>query len=769
MLLSGLAAVVASCVVAALVLAHLHARAIADSRLELSNLALVLARYTENSLQSIELLEEGVVDMVNALAIASVEQFNERLAERDIHQELQARAQALPDVEALFLTNAAGQTIASTRAWPQAVFSIADRPHFSVIRDNPKLTRYLAPPAKNFQTGSWNFYLTRRISAADGRFLGIAGAGIGLTRMESFLARLALAPASAIAIWRRDGVLLARYPDAAAAIGRPPPPGELLFQRVLSTADSGTSEGASTLDGQQRLIAVQAVSGYPVAVTVSRTIGDILALWRRQALFTAVGLILVAGLVLGFVILSIRHLANRDLLEKTRTEMGILEEHRRAEARIAHLAHHDALTGLANRTLFQTRLEQAVEQARRGDACAVLCLDLDHFKDVNDTLGHAVGDRLLQDVSARLTAHTRERDTIARLGGDEFAILQVGLGAQPNDHAGLARRLVEALSAPFDIDGHHVIIGVSIGVAVAPGDGLDIGQLMKNADLALYRAKSDGRGVVRFFKAEMNAHAQMRRRLLIDLRRAIDADEFELVYQPKVDIGTRATTGFEALLRWRHPQQGMIMPEHFITLAEETGLIVPLGEWVLHRACADAVTWPSHVMLAVNLSPVQFTSSRLMAAVASAIQASGLAASRLELEITETVLLRDIEATLATLHRLHALGVAVALDDFGTGYSSLGYLQRFPFDRVKIDKSFVQSLGRRKESDAIVQSVITLCKALDMAITAEGVETEEQFRILAAAGCDEVQGYLFGRPQPAAAQALAFAARPWASGAAGLG
>jgi diguanylate cyclase (GGDEF)-like protein len=748
MLLSGVVAIAASCLVASLVLAHLHNRTIVDAKLELSNLALVLARYTENSLHSIALLENGVADMVNALGIASVEQFNERLAQRDIHQDLQARALALPDVEALFLTNEIGLTIASTRAWPLAVFPITDRPHFSVIRDNPALVSYLAPPAQNVQTGSWNFYLTRRISTADGRFLGIVGAGIGLARIESFLARLALAPVSTIAIWRRDGVLLARYPEAAAAIGQQPRAGGLIFQKILATADSGTAEGVSKLDGVQRIIAAQAVSGYPVAVTVSRTVAEVLALWRRQAIFTGFGLLLVAGLVLSFVILSIRHLTSRDLLEKTRTEMGILEEHRRAEAKIAHLAHHDALTGLANRTLFQTGLDQAIEQAKQGDACAVLCLDLDHFKDVNDTLGHSIGDRLLQAVTERLKAQTRTGDTIARLGGDEFAIIQVGLGLQPYDHAGLAQRLIEALTAPFDIDEHHITVGVSIGIAVAPGDGSQSGPLLMNADLALYRAKSDGRGRFRFFEAEMNAHAQMRRTLLIDLRRAIEADEFELFYQPKVDIKTRAIAGFEALLRWRHPEQGMIMPDRFITLAEETGLIVPLGEWVLHRACADAAQWPDHIGLAVNLSPVQFTSNRLTAAVASALHTSGLAASRLELEITETVLLRDTEATLTTLHRLHALGVAIALDDFGTGYSSLGYLQRFPFDRVKIDRTFVQSLGKRKESDAIVQSVIALCQALDMATTAEGIETEEQCEILVAAGCNEAQGYLFGRPQP---------------------
>jgi diguanylate cyclase (GGDEF)-like protein len=733
-------------------LAHLHERAIGDTKLELKNLALVLARYTENSLQSIELLEDGVVDEVNSLGIATTEQFNERLTGHATHRDLQARIAALPDVEALFLTNAVGQTIASTRAWPQAVFSIADRPHFAVIRDNPKILSYLAPPAQNFQTGTWNLYLTRRISAADGRFLGVVGAGIGLARMEAFLARLALAPVSAIAIWRRDGVLLARYPEAAATVGRQAASGSLIFQEVLANSDSGTAEGISAVDGYTRIIAAQALVNYPVAVTVSRTKADVLALWRRQAVFTACALLLIAGSLISFVVLGIRHLASRDLLEKARLAVNVLEEQRRNEAKISHLAHHDALTGLANRTLLQRKLNQAITRVKNDNTFAVLCLDLDHFKDVNDTLGHATGDALLQAVTERLQAQTRTGDTIARLGGDEFAILQEGLGQQPGDTAKLAQRLVEALAAPFDMEGHHIIIGTSIGIAVAPGDGCNTSELLKSADLALYRAKSDGRGCFRFFEPEMNAHAQMRRTLLSDLRRAIHANEFELFYQPKVDIKSRVITGYEALLRWRHPDQGLIMPDRFIALAEETGLIVPLGEWVLNRACLDAALRPGPTKISVNLSPVQFTSSELVAAVVSALQASGLDVNRLELEITETALLRDTEATLTMLHRLRTLGISIALDDFGTGYSSLSYLQRFPFDRVKIDKSFVQSLGKRKESDAIVRSVIALCRALDMETTAEGVETEEQCQILAAIRCNEAQGYLFGRPQPASSQ-----------------
>lgn len=746
-LISGVSAIAVYCLVAVLALGHLHKRAVDDTKLELRNLALVLARYTENSLQSIELLEDGVVAMVDALKINSVEEFNEQLAHYQIHQDLRARVQGFPDVEALFLTNEFGLTIASTRAWPQTVFSIADRPHFSEIRNNPSLVSYLAPAARNFQTGTWNIYLTRRITDVDGKFLGIVGAGIGLERMESFLARLALAPASAIGMWRKDGVLLARYPRAPSAVGLHVIPGTTAFSHALANSESTAIEGVSRIDGSRRITAVQALNGYPVAITVSRTLDDVLSLWRRQVTFAAAGLLLVTILALGFVLQGIRHLANRDLLEKTHVKMGILEEQRRAAAKINHLAHHDALTGLANRTLFQAKLDQAVERTKDGGTCAVLFLDLDHFKDVNDAFGHSIGDKLLQAVSDRLREITRAEDTVARLGGDEFAIVHFGIDSQPGSHEEQARRIVEALAIPFDIDAHHLVISASIGVAIAPSDSSDAAHLVKNADLALYRAKSNGRGQFQLFRTEMEAHAQMRRTLLADLRHSIAAQEFELAYQPKVDLRTHAVTGYEALLRWRHPEQGMIMPDRFIPLAEETGLIIPLGEWVLHRACTIAVQWPSHVTLAVNLSPVQFTSSRLTSAVEDALLMSGFPANRLELEITETVLLRDTDVTLATLHRLHALGVKITLDDFGTGYSSLGYLQRFPFDRIKIDKSFVQSLGIRRESDAIVRSIITLCQALHMSTTAEGIETEEQSEILTKAGCDEGQGYLFGRPQ----------------------
>jgi diguanylate cyclase (GGDEF)-like protein len=425
-----------------------------------------------------------------------------------------------------------------------------------------------------------------------------------------------------------------------------------------------------------------------------------------------------------------------------------LAERKRLEAQLIHMAHHDALTGLPNRVLFREHMEHELTRARRGESLAVLCLDLDHFKHVNDTLGHPIGDCLLQAVADRLRECARETDVVSRLGGDEFAIVAVA-SEQPRGAIALAERAIAALSKPFELEGHHVVIGASVGIAVAPVDGLEADQLMKAADMALYRAKTDGRGVYRFFEPDMDAKMQTRRALELDLRKALVTNEFELYYQPLVNLASNEVCGFEALLRWNHPERGLISPAHFIPLAEEMGIIVPLGEWVLRQACAEAVGWPEEIKVAVNISPAQFKSRSLALAVTSALAASGLAPQRLELEITESVLLQDSETTLATLHNLRDLGVQISMDDFGTGYSSLSYLRSFPFDKIKIDQSFVRDMSDENDSIAIVRAVTGLGKNLGMATTAEGVETDEQLGHLRQEGCTEVQGYLFSRPLPA--------------------
>ena len=424
-------------------------------------------------------------------------------------------------------------------------------------------------------------------------------------------------------------------------------------------------------------------------------------------------------------------------------------ERRMAEERIAFMARHDALTELPNRVLLGEHIEAAIAQAGREGGFSVLCLNLDDFKPVNDTLGHTAGDELIRAVAHRLSACVREIDTVARLGGDEFAVVQRGV-ERPEDVAVLARRIIDVLGAPYTLAEHTVAIGVSIGISLAPGDGMNCEKLFKHADVALDRAKAEARGSFRFFEPEMDARLQARRELERDLREAVAEEAFDLYYQPIYDLSAERVCGFEALLRWRHPKRGFVSPAEFIPLAEELGLIVPLGEWVLRRACLQASRWPDELKVAVNVSAVQFTSARLISAVRDALLAAGLPGRRLELEITESVLVANPGTTTAILHSLKSLGVRVSMDDFGTGYSSLSYLRSFPFDKIKIDQSFVRGLEASDGSGHIVRAVIGLGANLGMTTTAEGVETADQLQRLREEGCDEVQGYLISRPVPAA-------------------
>ena len=427
------------------------------------------------------------------------------------------------------------------------------------------------------------------------------------------------------------------------------------------------------------------------------------------------------------------------------TYEDITERHR-AQENIARMARHDSLTDLPNRLLFREKMSDGLARVEAsGETMAVMCIDLDNFKTINDTLGHPFGDRLLRSVGERLRSVIGEGDTIARIGGDEFAVLQSA--ASPAVAERLARRLIETMSQPIVIDEHEFNTGISIGIAIAPDDGTASDDLMKCADLALYRAKAEGRNTFRFFEPNMGAQVQARRALELDLRRAFAAGGFDLVYQPLVSLACGEVVGMETLLHWTHGERGPISPAEFIPLAEETGLIIPLGEWVLRRACAEAARWPEPIKVAVNLSPLQFRSPGFVATVTNALASAGLASRRLEFEITEAVLLQNDETILGMLHHLRSLGIRISMDDFGTGYSSLGYLRSFPFDKIKIDRSFVCGMGR--ESGAIVGAIASLGAALGIETTAEGVETPEQLEIVRRAGCTEVQGYLISRPLPA--------------------
>jgi len=449
-------------------------------------------------------------------------------------------------------------------------------------------------------------------------------------------------------------------------------------------------------------------------------------------------------------------------------------DQRAGEAKIRQLAHHDLITGVANRARFLERIAEARELlSRDGRPFNVMMLDLDHFKTINDSLGHPAGDALLKETARRLSVSMRAKDVLARLGGDEFAIIQT----EPRNHdaagdeamtmrdaaVALANRIIETVSEPYDLNGEHMVVSCSVGIAMAPQHGKEPEELMKRADLALYRAKSDGRNGYAFFEAEMAQAASERQRLEADMRRGLAREEFALHYQPLVDAATRRLCGLEALVRWQHPDQGLIAPDRFISLAEDTGLITALGEWVLETGCRDAARWPPHVKIAINISPVQFRKTNLFDTIVCALVDSGLPAERLEVEITERVLLANDGEYLSVLHKLKNLGVGIALDDFGTGYSSLSYLTMFPFDKIKIDQSFTRQSLERPDCAAIIAAVIGLGRSLGITTLAEGVETERQFAALRAAGVSQVQGYLLGRAVPA--DQIAFAAGGHSPGA----
>ena len=466
----------------------------------------------------------------------------------------------------------------------------------------------------------------------------------------------------------------------------------------------------------------------------------------RSAIAVLCGGLLMTLTIVCYLWFSLRR--TRQLEKLTIGLRETTEQLRRNGARLDHLARHDPLTGLPNRVAFRDDVSSGLRRVRRGQSLAVLYLDLDRFKAVNDTFGHPVGDRLLCEVAARMSDVVREVDTITRLGGDEFAIAQYGVD-QPRSAEMLARRLIDTLSHPYEIDGHRVVVGTSVGMTLADRDDLDFSQLLRRADMALYAAKRDGRGVCRWFAPAMEAEARERHGLEMGLRHALENDGLRLYYQPRVTISDGRVRAFEALLRWRHPERGLVLPGDFMQCAEETGLIVPIGAWILRAALTEAARWPKGVRIAVNLSPRQMAHEDIVETIEAALAASGEAGDRLELEITESALLNRHGAARATLKRLGAMGVLVSMDNFGTGYASLSHIRNFPFDRIKIDQSLVGGMTESPEGGAIVRAILHLASSLNIATTAEGVETREQLERLASYGCDEAQGYLFSPPRPA--------------------
>jgi diguanylate cyclase (GGDEF)-like protein len=847
---------------------------IKDAVREMRNVALMLSEQDDRLLQSVDLVQLALLEHMRQLGIDSPRKFERMMATEAAHRDLRDRVAGLSYIGSLSLHNLRGDLLNFSRTWPPPPINVADRDFFRVMSASDGLLTFISEPIRSVTTGKWTIYLSRRFEAVDGQLIGIVLSTIEIDYFEQSYAQLPLSGGGSYTLYRRDGMLLARYPHVDPLIGKAFA-ATMNFNRMLGALNGGVSQFKSMLDGQERLVVPHTFAHFPLLIVVSDTVETILGRWREEAQMLAATTALLEFVLAGTILLSVRHLRGYEQLhaaetarERAEANLALGEERQRAaqvlhahehrfdtalhnmlqgllmigqsgelvvvnrrfnevfdmpdgvlvpgmtyqevtervvefgnvcaedmreargrratllerneraavtweladgrtfnvthqpmeagwlatfedisarcaaEARMVHLAQHDALTDLPNRVLFHAKLQEALALARRGHKIALLCFDLDQFKAVNDTLGHPIGDAVLQAVSERLCRGTRETDTVARLGSDEYAIIQTAI-VKPTETTDFATRLLHLLSTPFEVAGHNITISTSIGIAFAPEDGLDADQLLRCADLALSRAKLDGRGVYRLFQAEMDAQMQERRLLQLDLRQALEVGQFEVFYQPLVDLRVGAVTGVEALLRWRHPVRGLVSPANFIPLAEEIGLIVPIGEWVLREACRTVASWQGGMRVAVNLSPVQFQSRTLVATVARALRDAYMPAGRLELEITETVMLQDTDATLATLAQLRDLGVRIAMDDFGTGYSSLSYLRRFPFDRIKIDQSFVRDINSKRDCGAIIRAVTGLSRELGIATTAEGVETQAQLDALVSAGCTEFQGYLF--------------------------
>jgi len=730
---------------AGLLVSQLRRNALDNSGQELQRLALVLADQAERTFESVELVQDSFVERLQNDGIKSPEQFRQRMIGVAVHEDMRSRIHGLPQLDALIAVDADGSLLNFSHYWPPPLVTLTDRDYFKALKTNKALKSYFGEPVINRGTGTLTQHLARKVTGPDGQFLGLILGAVELAYFERLYESLSLGSDTTIVVRRDDGRLLARFPTIDARNGPQINPVEPFSEMRRAGQRSSLLHRASSVDGQDRLMAFHLLQRYPLVVGTTKTVWSALAEWRKQTSYLVGATLLLEFLVFSIGLLMARHMRN----QRTLSEEHAARLRAEADAQLGYMAQHDALTGLPNRLLFRSRLQEELIRSRRGASFAMLYLDLDAFKDVNDSFGHPVGDMLLQAVTVRLRREIRETDTVARLGGDEFAIIQAG-AEQPAAAIALAERLVARLAEPFDLDIHQAAIGVSIGIAVLPGDGEGADTALKNADLALYRAKADGRGTFRLFEPAMDAAMQRRSTLVRNLRHGLETGQFELFYQPIMDQHAARIHSFEALIRWRHPERGLMLPAEFIPVTEEIGLIRPLGAWVLGKACADAMQWPKWISVAVNVSSVQFINGNLLQDVKQALRASGLPPDRLELEVTETVLIQDSEATLALLNALRALGVGIVLDDFGTGYSSLGYLRKFRFDRVKIDKSFVDDFRPSGDATAIVRSVTSLCQALGMATTAEGVETSQQFDAVRASGCTNVQGYLFSPPVPAA-------------------
>ncbi|MFH6785520.1 MULTISPECIES: putative bifunctional diguanylate cyclase/phosphodiesterase [Methylobacterium] len=697
--------------------------ALQDSERTTHNFAMV---FEENVLRSIGEIDKSLLYMRRSIENrAGREDYATIVNTTDLLSEIIVQVAIIGPDGVMRATNAGPQ--------PPPATDLSDRDHFRIHVESPEDTLYISRPVIGRASGRISVQISRRFRGPDGGFGGVVVASLNPSHLTQFYDKIDLGTPAAISLIGSDGVVRSSG-GAGGGFGVGADLGRTETFAKIRSGRSGTFTLEMPDAGETRLVTIRKVREHPLWVSVSVPEAEIYREARATLRIDAV----VAALLTLLVGIAVEKLLR---IEAKRSE---------AEARVVRLASRDPLTDLPNRRVFRSSLEERAEAARATPDApyAVMFLDLDRFKLVNDTLGHKVGDHLLQAVGDRLAAVLEPGEVLARLGGDEFALMVPRAGDRARLEA-LARRIAEAVLPPFEIGSHQIRSSVSIGIAVGPADGGTADDILIAADLALYAVKAGKRGTFLFYDRRMSEGLEERRQLEADLRRAIERGELELHYQPSVMLKTGEIAGFEALARWCHPVRGNVPPSLFISIAEECGLIHAIGEWSLTEACRQAATWPERLKIAVNLSPVQFSGPDLVGMVRGVLARTGLPAHRLELEITEQMLLDSGEATLAILRDLKALGLHVAMDDFGTGYSSLNYLRSFPFDRIKIDRSFVTGLGAGAQNAAIVRAVIDIARVLGMRTTAEGIETAEQHRVLALLGCDEVQGYLFGRPVPA--------------------
>lgn len=705
-------------------------RAEAEAGRQLRGLALVMGDQVDRWFQSVQLLQQIVVQYAETVQMSSVNAVKEGGSSESWHLKLKEWSSFFPDIAVLFILDNEGHVVNNSARWPFKDVDLSGRDYFSEVKLHDEASYYIGKPVVDKITGKWMVFISRRLTSATGDFIGCVTVGVTISNLEVFYQDVKTDERMAIALFRRDGVLLARYPQYESALGVVNASSEGVFRR-FSTSSLVTSRMRSLIDGEDRYITAKISNRFPLVVSVSRSSDAVLAPWKHEATQMIAVAVVMDLCVAIATLLSLLRIRARDRLAKAES----------------YLARHDALTGLANRLSFNEFMERQILRYRiDGEDATLLLLDLDRFKEVNDTLGHSVGDQLLQAVAGRLGKMLSSDVFLARLGGDEFAFVT---RSEHQDVGALASLILRTLSEPFPLASNDIAVEASIGlVLISQCDG-DPETILRRADLALYSAKYSGKNNFKSYRPEMEQSLRSRRELELDLRHALTRGELELAFQPLLRLSSGQISGCEALIRWKHPARGYIPPSEFIPVAEETGLIGTIGEWVLKAACEAAATWPSHIKVAVNLSPIQFRTRDVVSEVKAAIAESGIAADRIELEITESALIDDSKVTEGILRELRALGTSIVLDDFGTGYSSLNYLRKYPFQKIKIDRSFVGEMEVSPDCLTIVEITLLLAKRLDLLITAEGVETVEQLDRLKALGCTQAQGYLISRPLPA--------------------